>query len=52
MPLPAEILNDGSFNAIMKYHSSRFEVKKYITFLGQFDLTYCDISFISKGQNF
>jgi hypothetical protein len=46
------ILNGKSFNVIIKLHSKRFEIKKYISFLGQFDLTYCEISLVSKGQNF
>ena len=37
------ILNDKAFNVIIKLHSKCFEVKKHISFLGQFDLTYCDI---------
>lgn len=38
-------LNDTSFNVITKLNLNHYEVKKYISFLGQFDLTYCDISF-------
>ncbi|MBM6383973.1 MAG: transposase [Paenibacillus sp.] len=42
-------LNDKSFNVIIEFHSKRFEVKTYMSFLGQLDLTYSDISLISKG---
>ena len=38
------ILNDKPFNVVIKLHSNHFEVKKYKSFSGQFDL---DI----KGQS-